>query len=191
MKSRYIPITQQPYCCAAACIQMVMYRHGIPLIPQEDIAFELGLIVPKKDEFLFQKVQKRDKGRKGWGTNIGWKNYSLSEGLKRSNIPLSARFYLSEELKSSEELKLMLSDLQDEGVDILLCYDYREVWGGEGETSHVCVFDKIENNTVWMIDPEQNVPKFRHTTVNKLFKGIKKNGSDSFNGMWLLEPIKK
>ena len=51
----------------------------------------------------------------------------------------------------------------------------------------MCVFDRIEGDTVWMIDPEQNVPKFRAVPVEKLYRALKKHGADAFNGLILLE----
>jgi len=168
---------------------MVMYRRGIPLVSQETIAYELGLTVPKKDEHLFLKVHQREKGRKGWGMNISWKKYDLDKGLKKLKIPLKARYLLSSKIDTVNDLKEELQAVQEEGVDILISFAYEEVWGGKGESAHVCVFDKIVGNNVWMIDPEQKVPKFRHTTVQKLHMGIKKNGIDSFDGLYLLESI--
>jgi hypothetical protein len=45
--SRYVPLTQQKWCCVPTCIQMVMIKQGIPLQPAELIGYELGLIVPE------------------------------------------------------------------------------------------------------------------------------------------------
>jgi hypothetical protein len=47
--SRYVPFTQQPACCVPTCIQMVMYKNDIPLIPSEEIGYPLGLIVHGDD----------------------------------------------------------------------------------------------------------------------------------------------
>jgi hypothetical protein len=33
--SRYIPLTQQKWCCVPMCIQMVILKHGMPLISAE------------------------------------------------------------------------------------------------------------------------------------------------------------
>lgn len=65
MKSRYIPFTQQEYCCVPACIQMVMYKNSIPLVSQEDIGNALGLTVPEEDAYLFKSPQTGEKPRAG------------------------------------------------------------------------------------------------------------------------------
>lgn len=80
--SRYIPLTQQPYCCVPACFQMIMYRHGIPLVPQEELAYELGLIVPEKDTYLFGKVRSGEKPSSGWGTQIQKDEYDPNKVFK-------------------------------------------------------------------------------------------------------------
>jgi hypothetical protein len=53
-----------------------------------------------------------------------------------------------------------LIDLAKEDSDILISFAYEELRDVEGESGHVCVFDKIIDDTVWMRDPEQAVPKF-------------------------------
>lgn len=187
MKSRYIPITQQPYCCAAACVQMIMYKNGIPLLPQESIAYQLGLAVPDDEKHLFEKTHVRETGRQGWGLQISWKQYSLETCFEKLSIPLRVRYYMSSQIPSIEDLKETLTDLQSEDADILLSFAYEELWGQDGEAGHVCVFDRIEGDDVWMIDPEQNVPKFRKTTIAQLYAAMKKHGLDAFNGLILLE----
>jgi hypothetical protein len=190
MNSRYIPITQQPYCCVAACIQMVLYRKNIPLVPQELIVYHLGLAVPEKDEHLFEKTHVREKGRKGWGVQLSWEKYSLDACFQALSIPLRARFYMSSDIPSIADLQETLTALAAEGCDVFLCFAYEELWGVAGEASHVCVFDKIIGDTVWMIDPEQEVLKFRKTTVSKLYAALRKNGTDAFHGLFLLEDVK-
>jgi hypothetical protein len=55
--SRYIPFTQQPSCCVPTCIQIVMYRHDIPLRPAEEIGYHLGLVVSPDRSKLFSNVR--------------------------------------------------------------------------------------------------------------------------------------
>ena len=74
---KYVPITEQPYCCVPACIQMILLRRGIPLKSQEEIGYNLGLIVPQRYKNLFGKVRTGKRPKDGWGTQTGKLIYSL------------------------------------------------------------------------------------------------------------------
>jgi len=187
MKSRYIPITQQQYCCAPACLQMVMQRLDVPMIEQEDIAYEMGLAVPKEEAHLFKRVRSTSLPSKSWGTRNHTKRYCIDNAFNRLNVPIKARYYLSEDIISIADLKQMLEDLQVEGVDILIAFSYHELWGGDGNTSHVCVFNSIEGTKVHLIDPDQDVPKYRTVYVKDLFRAIKVHENLTNSGLWLIE----
>ena len=55
--SRYVPLTQQRSCCAPTCIQMIMYKNGIPLKPAEEIGYHMGLTVSLDAECLFYNAR--------------------------------------------------------------------------------------------------------------------------------------
>ena len=91
------------------------------------------------------------------------------------------------QIPSEQSLQETLSDLAKENADVLLSFAYEELWGGEKESGHVCIFDKIVGDNVWMIDPEQEVPKFRKATIQNFYRAIRKHDIDAFNGLFLLE----
>ena len=43
---RYTPITEKPYCCVPAVLQMIQQRRGFDFASQDEIGYQLGLIVP-------------------------------------------------------------------------------------------------------------------------------------------------
>lgn len=188
MKSRYIPFVQQPYCCAAACLQMVMYRLKIPLIPQEDIAYELGLVVPKADRKFFQHPRQVKKPDWGWGTNILSKGHSIDEAMKRLEVPLRARFYWANDIPSVDDLLETLRDMQEEDGDILVCFDHGLLWGNEKTNGHVCVFDRVEDTSIWLVNPEREAPKHQKVEAAKLYGAMKDHFEDKgAGGLWLIE----
>ncbi len=89
----YIPLTQQPFCCVSTCIQMILLRRGLPLYSQEEIGYELGLVVPKEYANLFQKVRTGKKPSAGWGTQINKPNYSLNNFFLKYKIPLKKEYF--------------------------------------------------------------------------------------------------
>jgi len=49
--------TEKEYCCVPAVLQMVQERRGLESSSQEEIGYQLGLIVPKEKAHLFSKVR--------------------------------------------------------------------------------------------------------------------------------------
>ena len=188
MASRYIPLTQQKYCCVPACIQMVMYKNNIPLIDQETIGNALGLIVPEEDAHLFINPHIGDRPIAGWGTQIDKEEFSPNEAFKKLDIPLSMTTTLIDMFTSSEDIEDYLVRHQANDSDILVCYDYGILFGTDSHTGHVNVFDNYDSQsrTVTLVDPEQRVPKYHHVSVDKLFEALAAHGKEKSGGFWQL-----
>jgi hypothetical protein len=168
-----------------------MYRQGIPLIPQEELAYALGLTVPKKDMHLFEKVHKQQRPSSGWGTHVQDKDYEFDTVMQKLKLPLRARYYLADKITSTTNLLETLREVQAEGCDILVCFDYDMLWGKAPSNGHVCVFNSVSGNDIWLVDPEQNVPKFRKVPAKKLYDAIQSHGADNMAGLWLIENTTK
>ena len=181
-----MPFTQQPYCCVPACFQMIMYKHSVPLVAQEDIAYELGLTVPKTDVHLFAKVRTGRKPSAGWGTQINKPEYSVNNVFPRIGIPISMYRRSTKDFKTASELGRLLQDIKSKDGDALLCFDYGKLWGLDYRGGHVCVFNSIDGKEVTIIDPGQNAPKLRTVTLDKLHKAMDFHGEHNSTGVWIL-----
>lgn len=49
----YVPLIQKPHTCAAACMQMILYRNGCGLHDQEEIAIRFGVKVAEQSASAF------------------------------------------------------------------------------------------------------------------------------------------
>jgi len=183
-KSKYIPFTQQRYCCVPTCLTMVMYRRGIPLQPIEDIAYALGLTVPEEDAWLFDKVRTGEKPSAGWGTQIYKPEFEINKVLKEIDIPLTVDVDTS--IKSVGELRAKLQKVQDADGDALLCFDYGKLWDLDIKGGHVCVFHGLDGDSVWMIDPGLQAPRNRKVSLEKLFEAIDFHGPHNSCGVWTI-----
>lgn len=183
---RYIPFTQQRYCCVPACLQMVMYRHGIPLLPQEDMAYALGLTVPKEDAHLFNQVRTGKRPSAGWGTRIYEPEFEINKVLKEIRIPLCVD--VDTNIRTLDELRVKLQAVQDADGDALICFDYGTLWDEDIRSGHVCVFDRLEGDAVWIVDPTATAgPKHRKADLHKLLKAIDFHGSHNSCGVWTVD----
>lgn len=184
MKSRYIAFTQQPYCCAPTSLQMVMYRRNIPLIDQEDIGYELGLIVPEEDKHFFGRVRTGERPPAGWGTQIYRPQFNINKALKRLNVPFQVRIHSIDKFETAEKLKKFLQDAQKANGDVLLCYENSIIWDRENKSGHVVVFDYIEGDDVWVVDPNAKDPKRHKIPIQILYKAMLEHGVKRSAGCW-------
>ncbi len=187
--SKYVPLTQQKYLCTPTCIQMVMLRHNIPLVPAEVIGNMMGLIVPEEGLKYFWNAKTGEKPRAGWGTQAGKSQYGPNAVFKKLGIPLKMSWSLENTFKNIEDLYKYLKKIKNKDIDILICFDWGKLLGKEKSgQGHLCVLDKIdlEKNEVRIIDPEYDAPKWRTVKINKLYDAIKVHGKERSGGFWEL-----
>lgn len=191
MNSRYIPLTQQKYCCVPTCIQMVMYKNAIPLISQEEIGNALGLTVPEEDRYLFNNPRTEDMPRAGWGTQIYIDEFNPNVAFRSLGIPLHTELNLINNFSDIESIKSFLIQHENANSDILVCYDYGVLFDTDSHSGHVNVFDSYdqERDIVQLIDPEQRVPKYRKVKLARLFDALVAHGNDKSGGFWELTKI--
>lgn len=181
----YVAFTQQPYLCVAACLQMILYRRGIALPEQETIANELGLIVPAEDMYLFAHARTGNRPSSGWGTQIQDERYSMQNLFDKNGWALTFKRY--SDITSAEVVRKKLLEVQaSDDMDAMICFDYGVLRGTETSGGHVCVFDRIEGETVHMIDPERNVPKRRIATLRQLYTAMDSHGAQNAAGIWIM-----
>jgi hypothetical protein len=185
--SRYVPFTQQSYCCVPTSIQMIMYRNNIPLVPAEEIGYHLGLTVPPGDEHLFYKVRIAEKPpvTSGYGTNISAPEYEPNKAFQALSVPLKFSEKLATNISSEEELLELLEEVEANDSDALLCFNHGVIRGQyERNSGHVVVFDRIINGQVRIVDASPHHPKWRFIELSILFDAIQQHGDENSGGIW-------
>ena len=188
--TRYVPMTQQKLCCVPTSISIIMYRHGIPLLPQELLGYHLGLIAPEEDRGLFWNVRTGEKPEAGYGTQQEAEKYNLNTILQRVGIPLRAMEYPVGDFETESELLTFLTERIGAGKDILVRFDSGTINGTGRCVGHVCVIDVTypEKNTVRFIETLPDYPKWREVTTQLLFEALHNHPTN--NGVvWELEKI--
>jgi hypothetical protein len=191
--SRYIPFTQQPYCCAPTSIQIIMHKLGLPLVSQEELGYHLGLVVPPRDKMLFwnARVSERPPSEAGYGTQIQEPEYHPNEAFKKLNIPLDFVYNFIDNFNSVEEMRFYLRDAEKNDLDIIVCYRYGTLHDTDSSDGHANVFDHYLPGTdeVRLIDPAASAPKWRIVPLEKLFKAAKEHGADKSGGFWEIKKV--
>ncbi len=168
--SRYIPFTQQHSCCVPTCILMIMYKHGIPLIPQELLGHHLGLIVEEENKNLFWHVRTGVRPERGWGTQMYREEYEPNTVFSKLGIPLHV---ISRSVSSFDNngFRKFLIDVVEQDRDVLVNFDHTHLNKKKGSRQgHVCILDRVypDKNQVRLIDPSSKQPKWRIVNIDEL-----------------------
>ena len=190
--TRYIPLTQQKWCCVPTCFQMVMLRYGIPLVPAELIGYHMGLIVPKDGSMYFWNARTGERPPAGFGTQAGKKEHAPNTVFKKLKIPLKVRWSLINKFKDITQFKNYLAEVEKNNSDVLVCYDWGKMFDKpDYQGGHVCILDRVytDRNEVRIIDPEYNAPKWRVVKIDTLFEAMKFHGQTNSAGFWELHKV--
>jgi len=190
--TRYVPLIQQKSCCMPASINMVLYKLGLPLIPQELLGHHLGLIVAKEDKHLFWRASTGKKPKSGHGTRIFLKQYNPNIAFKKLGILLRMMIYPVTEFESDRELISFVSSKIKDDKNILVRLSSGILNNNGKNSGHVCVVDKIypKENKIRIIDPSPSQPKWREIKISKLKKAMELH-PDGLGGFLELEKTKK
>lgn len=198
--SRYIPFTQQPYCCVPTSILMVMYRHDIPLIPAEELGYHLGLTVPKEAAKFFWRMRtgKRRpsplRPTAGYGTRIYEGKYDPDKVFKRLGIPLTMRLRSIASFKNFSGFKRYLVDLSKQDLDVLLCFHHGTlVKNPAKDNGHVVVLDKVYagKQILRYVDPARDAEKWRTFSMREIYDAMKAHPNQKVAGFWELRLLRK
>ena len=187
LDSRYVPLVQQKYCCVPACISMIMLRKGIPLLPQELIGYELGLIVPDKVANKFWNPRVGEPYSSGYGTNVGEDKINPNTAFAKLNIPLKMNFKYIDEFDDEEKFLEYLKAVMEKDKDVLACFDWGTFSGNkEKKWGHVCLVDMVDFNKkeIRLIDPGYTEPKWEIVSIEVLYEAMKTHTAENGGGFW-------
>lgn len=168
---------------------MVMYKHNIPLVPAEELGYHLGLIVPPEEVHLFYNVRTSPKPPPaGYGTQIALPEFKPNQAFMKLNIPLSFTVKPIADIHTTEALLKELSEAEKHDIDVLLCFNHGALADEDKDWGHVCVFDRVIDGKLRIVDPSATRPKWRLVTADKMFAAMKKHGTrTAAAGLWVLK----
>ncbi len=184
IKPDYNLIKEKEYCCVPAVLQMIQERRGMVYSSQDEIGYQLGLIVPLEKEYLFTKVRVGEKPKAGWGTQTSIDEFSITNYFKRNGIPLKITIHPIKEIeKISEFLSMNLKN----NHDIILCYNSQLLFV-DGDVEHVSLVQQFESRTgkVVMIDPAINAPVMREVQLSRLEVALRRHDVSNIGGFWVV-----
>ncbi len=181
-KPPYKPLDQKPYCCVPACISMILDRRKISHGTQDEIGYDLGLIVPKEKAHLYTKVRTGKKPIAGWGTQVEKKQYSINNFFKKNKIGLKETYFFVKDILDIKEF--VISNIKNNN-DIVVCFNNGRLYG-KGDWGHVSLIQGIESDIISLVDPGEDVPKVRKVRLKKLVDAMEYHGREKRGGFWLI-----
>jgi hypothetical protein len=182
--TRYEPITEKPYCCVPAVIQMILARRGLACRSQEEIGWELGLLVPPEIKSAFTRVRTGPKPPAGYGTQTSKPEFSIENYFLRNLFPLSITRVSPSSLN---ELTATLEAELDRDNDVVLCFNSRRLFG-DGGLEHAALieaFDKARGRAT-VVDPAIGAPKRRFAAADSIFETIRAHAVSAIGGLWII-----
>lgn len=164
---------------------MILYKNGLPLLPQEQIGAELGLVVPPEAKEAFYNAEVRDKPavKSGYGTRIQDPAFSLDKLIEKQQWPFVFSVELASNFTDEAAFIGRLKELVRADIDAMICLQ------NDHATGHICVLDIVDDATVRVMDPSQQYPKWRSMSHKDIFSRVKAHGDDNFGGIWIMEKI--
>ena len=171
--SRYTHITQQPFCCVPACVQMVLSRRNLPLFSQDYIGAELGLALTGK------------KPSAGWGTQVDKLEYSINSFFRKHNLPLQEEYFPVSKLENIAEWTNKQISYDN---DLLVCFNYGLLYQNKYQKhqGHVCILDSMQKENAILVDPEESAQAYRHVGLKNLIDSTRLHGENNLGGFWLI-----
>ena len=181
---RYDHITEKPHCCVPAVLQMIQARRGLSIMSQDEIGWELGLIVPAEVKSEFIKVRTGPKPPVGYGTQVSKPQFSIEKYFVRNRLPLSIKRVSA---TSVSELRSIFVSALDKDDDTVLCLNSLYLFG-EGDIEHVFLIEKYNESTgqVTIVDPAIGAPIHRDNAVDSIFVTIKNHNASTISGIWIV-----
>lgn len=175
----YIWRPSDPLMCVPATINLVFTRRGIGGVPDEEIARLLGLIVPpdRTTKYPFASVS-ADETK--WGVHPQVQETSIQRLLETLGLPVFFAYLRRTEIPTHSILEFLRDNL-DNGNDIVVGHDYRELYGKGSNVGHVSIVQSAELDTEDVVILEPFSGDNLVLTSEHLVRGIDKVQ----DGFWL------
>lgn len=186
---RYEHISQKPYCCVPACVQMILKRRRLRKSPcQADIAYDLGVQLPRGAKHLLPRYHKGNPKTGGGGTRIRIKKYSLGRFFKQRGYALGVKHYLGTGFLSEDQFRNFLKENRRLNNDILVCYNAPILTCMEGTWGHASLIESVRGDHVILRDPSPWQKAGRRIPLGLLFSALQRYGH-YIGGVWVISEM--
>jgi hypothetical protein len=185
--SRYIPIPQKKYHCVPACLQMILGKLGLHVPTQDEIGYNLGVVVPPEEAANYVPVRVGVSPDGYYGTRLDNPRYDFNKvsralgwGVKMSCLPPAT-------FKTPDSLVDYLARAEKSDRHIIICYDFLTLYKNGGIGGHANLFDRIIPEGIRVIEPIEIVSRpdylWRIQDPDKLLEAMRAH-ENYMGGIW-------
>ena len=184
MVPAYKRIKEKDYCCVPAVLQMIQARRGLAYDSQDEIGYQLGLIVPPERAHKFTRVRTGSEPAAGYGTQTSLAEFSITGYFKRNRLPLKLSLIQPQTI---EELGDQLTASISADDDVIICCNSRLLFG-DGDLEHVLLVQEFDTASggLLVVDPAATAPDLRETTLDRLFEVLDIHNGSRHAGLWIV-----
>ncbi|MFO0970927.1 MAG: hypothetical protein U0520_01095 [Candidatus Saccharimonadales bacterium] len=150
--SRYAPIPQKKYHCVPACLQMILTKHELHVPSQDEIGYNLGVIVPSDEAGNFDPVRVGIEPDGCHGTHLEKPEYDFNTVARALGWGVKMTCRSPDNFTTSESLLDYLTQAEEADKDVILCYDFPALYEN-GSGGHTNLFDRVRPEGIRVIEP--------------------------------------
>jgi hypothetical protein len=147
-------------------------------------------VVSPEHSKLFSNVRTAAKAPSsaGYGIQSHLPQYEPNTAFAHMNIPLHFAIEPIAEISSANELLERLRMHEENDIDVLVAFNLGALIDDQSldKAHHACVFDRIVDGRIRLVDPSFYAPKWRIFDAEQLFNAMKKHVSPEYGGIWAL-----
>lgn len=179
----YKHLVQKKNLCGSACIQMILFRHGV-WIEQEELAYKLGTKINGKDADLYlMPFRKASDGSSKIGMKLkDFNKPKIKNALKKYRFNIG--IHRISTVKSPE--KFFIKNLK-ENNDVIINFWWKPINGVD--FGHYVLLSEFNTVTkkIKVCDPGQNKRSFWEVRLDKLVKGMNKKFDGNERGFLVVK----
>lgn len=158
MANIYVYEASDNLMCVPACLNMVFSRRGLKRVPQCELGYALGLVVPSRLSEQYPDARISDI-EEDWGVHPQEPEYSISCLFERLGVPLYFHCFDATHVMS-DGVESFLSENLKRGNDIIVSYDYHAVFSAGKNVGHVSLVSDVlsRREEIILVDPESETP---------------------------------
>ena len=177
LQPSYVSLIQKPYCCAVACLQMILYRNGCGLFDQETLAIKFGVKIAPADAAAFSAAMPiMTKSNCDEGIQTIESGNQINSFFDEMRIPLRAQSFKRSALK---DIPAFLNEHLGKDHDIWVEYHTNEIYSdfpNEAELIHDGLIESFDSASqkIALIDPMPNHRQRNVIALEALERSISK-----------------
>lgn len=153
------------------------------MLTQDEIAYDLGIILPSELKDILPKFYTGKRPKAGWGTRIDLKRFSINSFFIKRKYPLKEKHYYADSFTSLESFKEFINKNIKSKNDQIVIFNFPYLYDKKGAWGHASLIENIKNSYTFLRDPSPKAKNLKKVLTEKLFDSIINHDK---GGIWVI-----